>query len=99
MCERGTGSWPKTKEAAISATAVFPDADLKVLPDRPVQDAARRRAPGSGQRAISPVSSLNLEGQDCTKRDRLDPGSAVAPLAQGDDADRVDRDGLESRRR
>jgi len=76
-------------EAGYSATAVFPNADLKCSWERLGAGACQGGAPWIWSRRGFPrISLLELGGPDCRRRDRLEiPCSGeFAPLAQADDA-------------
>jgi pantoate ligase/cytidylate kinase len=74
-------------------TAVFPDADLKVLLTATVAERARRRAQDLALRGF-PVPDLAELESLIAERDHLDANRETAPLLQADDALEVITDGL-----
>jgi CMP/dCMP kinase len=70
-------------------TVVFPDAELKAYLVCAPEERARRRLREQG---LDPIddTDIHAEAERLMARDALDSARAVAPLAQADDAVRVD---------
>jgi cytidylate kinase len=84
VAERGGG----VLEGRDIGTVVFPDADLKVYLTADPEVRASRRA--------QEVTDLDYEtvAADLARRDALDAGREVSPLAEADDAFLVDTSGM-----
>jgi pantoate ligase/cytidylate kinase len=75
------------------ATAVFPDAELKVFLTATPEERARRRARDLQTRGHSVPALNELEAQ-IVERDRLDSTREIAPLVQAKDAVELITDGM-----
>jgi CMP/dCMP kinase len=73
-------------------TVVLPEADLKVFLDASIEERARRRTREMESRGISANYDEVLSAMQ--RRDRIDSGRAVAPLAMAPDAVYLDTEGL-----
>jgi CMP/dCMP kinase len=69
-------------------TVVFPDADLKFFMVAGIEARAHRRHKELSEKGMP--SSVDLQMEEITRRDRLDSTRSVAPLKQADDAIVID---------